>query len=156
MQGFRGRANNCISLARNKVEKALQYAYRDRRNKKRDMRALWIQRINAGSKQHGVSLACTAWPPLLQQPSAWQGDMHATSWPLRITRLNAHVQVPYSRLMHGLAQENIRVNRKVLSELAMNEPHSFKALVDQVCPILHEPASLSRLISTDVRIATCS
>jgi large subunit ribosomal protein L20 len=92
-KGFRGRANNCISLARNKVEKALQYAYRDRRNKKRDMRALWIQRINAGAKQHGV---------------------------------------PYSRLMHGLAQENIRVNRKVLSELAMNEPHSFKALVDQV------------------------
>lgn len=54
-QGFRGRANNCISIARNKVEKALQYAYRDRRNKKRDMRALWIQRINAGSKEHGVS-----------------------------------------------------------------------------------------------------
>lgn len=41
-------------------------------------------------------------------------------------------QVPYSRLMHGLSQENIRVNRKVLSELAMNEPYSFKALVDQV------------------------
>ncbi len=54
-QGFRGRANNCISIARNKVEKALQYAYRDRRNKKRDMRALWIQRINAGSKEYGVS-----------------------------------------------------------------------------------------------------
>ena len=69
MQGFRGRANNCISLARNKVEKALQYAYRDRRNKKRDMRALWIQRINAGAKQHGVSLACAGWHPLLQQPS---------------------------------------------------------------------------------------
>lgn len=92
-KGFRGRAKNCISIARNKVEKALQYAYRDRRNKKRDMRALWIQRINAGAKQHGV---------------------------------------PYSRLMHGLAQENIQINRKVLSELAMNEPYSFKALVDQV------------------------
>lgn len=56
-QGFRGRAKNCISIARNKVEKALQYAYRDRRNKKRDMRALWIQRINAGAKQHGVRAA---------------------------------------------------------------------------------------------------
>ena len=48
-----------------------------------------------------------------------------------MTKCKLHVQVPYSRLMHGLAQENIRVNRKVLSELAMNEPHSFKALVDQ-------------------------
>ncbi len=42
------------------------------------------------------------------------------------------VQVPYSRLMHGLQQDNIQVNRKVLSELAMQEPFSFKALVDQV------------------------
>jgi ribosomal protein L20 len=73
-----------------------------------------------------------------------------------MTKGKLHVQVPYSRLMHGLAQENIRVNRKVLSELAMNEPHSFKALVDQARPFLHEPASLSRLRSTDARIATCS
>jgi Ribosomal protein L20 len=58
------------------------------------------------------------------------------------------VQVPYSRLMHGLAQENIRVNRKVLSELAMNEPHSFKALVDQARLVLHAPASLIHPKST--------
>ena len=54
-KGFRGRAKNCIRIARERVEKSLQYAYRDRRNKKRDMRSLWIQRINAGSKEHGVS-----------------------------------------------------------------------------------------------------
>lgn len=55
-KGFRGRAKNCIRIARERVEKALQYSYRDRRNKKRDMRSLWIQRINAGTRQHGVSL----------------------------------------------------------------------------------------------------
>jgi large subunit ribosomal protein L20 len=53
-KGFRGRAKNCIRIARERVEKALQYSYRDRRNKKREMRGLWIERINAGSRQHGV------------------------------------------------------------------------------------------------------
>ncbi|KAL6196850.1 hypothetical protein ACLB2K_032463 [Fragaria x ananassa] len=54
-KGFRGRAKNCIRIARERVEKALQYSYRDRRTKKRDMRALWIQRINAGTRIHGFS-----------------------------------------------------------------------------------------------------
>ena len=53
-KGFRGRSKNCIRIARERVEKALQYAYRDRRTKKRDMRSLWIQRVNAASKEHGV------------------------------------------------------------------------------------------------------
>jgi large subunit ribosomal protein L20 len=53
-KGFRGRANNCFTVAIEKVEKALQYAYRDRRNRKRDFRALWIQRINAGAREHGL------------------------------------------------------------------------------------------------------
>ncbi|KAA0054693.1 50S ribosomal protein L20 [Cucumis melo var. makuwa] len=53
-KGFRGRAKNCIRIARERVEKALQYSYRDRRNKKRDMRSLWIQRINAGTRLHGI------------------------------------------------------------------------------------------------------
>ena len=53
-KGFRGRAKNCIRISRERVEKALQYSYRDRRNKKREMRGLWIERINAGSRQHGV------------------------------------------------------------------------------------------------------
>jgi large subunit ribosomal protein L20 len=92
-KGFRGRAKNCIRIARERVEKSLQYAYRDRKNKKRDMRRLWITRINAGTRQYGLR---------------------------------------YSDLVHGLKEENIQVNRKMLSELAMNEPHSFKALVDQV------------------------
>ncbi|KAL4859047.1 50S ribosomal protein L20 [Chlorella vulgaris] len=105
-KGFRGRAKNCIRIARERVEKSLQYAFRDRKatacthapqnlpqTKKRDMRSLWITRITAGSRQYGVK---------------------------------------YSQLIHGLKQENIEVNRKVLSELAMNEPYSFKALVDQV------------------------
>ncbi|CAO2197730.1 unnamed protein product, partial [Urochloa humidicola] len=54
-KGFRGRAKNCIRIARERVEKALQYSYRDRRNKKRDMRSLWIERINAGTRLHGVN-----------------------------------------------------------------------------------------------------
>ncbi|CAI0409937.1 unnamed protein product [Linum tenue] len=54
-KGFRGRAKNCIRIARERVEKALQYSYRDRRTKKRDMRSLWIQRISAGTRQHNVS-----------------------------------------------------------------------------------------------------
>lgn len=92
-KGFRGRGKNCIRVARERVEKAMQYAYRDRKTKKRDMRSLWIQRVNAASKDHGVT---------------------------------------YSRLIHGLQQENIQINRKVLSELAIQEPFSFRALVDQV------------------------
>lgn len=53
-KGYRGRAKNCYRIAIEKVEKALQYAYRDRRNKKRDIRALWIQRINAAVREHGL------------------------------------------------------------------------------------------------------
>ncbi|KAI4373633.1 hypothetical protein MLD38_011739 [Melastoma candidum] len=90
-KGFRGRAKNCIRIARERVEKALQYSYRDRRNKKRDMRSLWIQRINAGTRLHSVN---------------------------------------YGNFMHGLMKENIQLNRKVLSEISMHEPLSFKALVD--------------------------
>jgi large subunit ribosomal protein L20 len=54
-KGYRGRAKNCFRIAIEKVEKALRYAYRDRRNRKRDFRALWIQRINAATRQHGVT-----------------------------------------------------------------------------------------------------
>lgn len=55
-KGFRGRAKNCISIARERVEKALQYSYRDRRVMKRDHRTLWIEQINAASRLHGVRL----------------------------------------------------------------------------------------------------
>lgn len=54
-KGYRGRAKNCFRIAIQRVEKALQYAYRDRRNKKRDFRALWIQRINAATRLEGLS-----------------------------------------------------------------------------------------------------
>lgn len=54
-KGFYGRANNCYTIAIEKVEKALRYAYRDRRRKKRDFRGLWIQRINAGARLHGLT-----------------------------------------------------------------------------------------------------
>src|SRR5882762_1707337 len=54
-KGFRGRSNNCYRVALERLEKALQYAYRDRRNKKRDFRGLWIQRINAAARLHGLT-----------------------------------------------------------------------------------------------------
>jgi large subunit ribosomal protein L20 len=54
-KGYRGRSKNCYRIALQRVEKALQYAYRDRRTRKRDFRALWIQRINAGVREHGLT-----------------------------------------------------------------------------------------------------
>lgn len=54
-KGFRGRAKNCFKIARQQAEKALQHAYKDRRDKKTNMRALWNQRINAATREHGVS-----------------------------------------------------------------------------------------------------
>jgi large subunit ribosomal protein L20 len=53
-KGYRGRAKSCFRVAIEKVEKGLRYAYRDRRNKKRDFRGLWIQRINAAVREHGL------------------------------------------------------------------------------------------------------
>jgi large subunit ribosomal protein L20 len=53
-KGYYGRAKNCLRVAVEKIEKALRYAYRDRRTRKRDMRALWIQRINAAARSHGI------------------------------------------------------------------------------------------------------
>jgi len=78
---------------KNTVEKGLQYAYRDRKTKKREFRALWIQRINAGARQHGIS---------------------------------------YSQLIGKLNAKNIGLNRKVLADLALNNPEAFKAVVDAV------------------------
>lgn len=54
-KGYRGRSSKCFRIALERLEKALQYAYRDRRNKKRDFRGLWIQRINAGARLHGLT-----------------------------------------------------------------------------------------------------
>ena len=92
-KGFWGRGKNVISVARNKVEKGLTYAYRDRKAKKRYFRGLWIQRINAGARLNGMS---------------------------------------YSELMGKLNDKKIGLNRKVLADLAMNEPEAFKAVVEKV------------------------
>lgn len=54
-KGYQGRGNNCLRIAKQRVEKGLQYAYRDRRNKKRDFRGLWIQRINAAARMNGLT-----------------------------------------------------------------------------------------------------
>lgn len=89
---FLGRAN-VWTVAKNTFEKGQQYAYRDRRNKKRSFRALWIQRINAGARQYGMS---------------------------------------YSELIGKLAQANVEINRKVLADLAMNQPKAFEAVVNSV------------------------
>ncbi len=90
-KGYRGRSKNCFRIAVQRVEKALQYAYRDRRNRKRDFRALWIQRINAASRLHGLT---------------------------------------YSRFINGLAKAGISIDRKVLADLAVREPQSFKVIVE--------------------------
>ncbi|CEG02138.1 Ribosomal protein L20 [Ostreococcus tauri] len=92
-KGMRGRAKNCAKIARNRVEKAWQYQYRDRRTKKRNARALWITRINAATREHGLK---------------------------------------YNEFVHGLGRENVCVDRKILAELAVNEPLSFRALVERV------------------------
>jgi large subunit ribosomal protein L20 len=91
-KGYRGRRKNVFRIAKQAVMKAGQYAYRDRRTRKRVFRQLWIARINAASRELGVT---------------------------------------YSKFMAGLKKANIEIDRKVLSELATNEPAAFKALVDQ-------------------------
>ena len=92
-QGYFGRRKNVWTVAKNAVDKAMSYAYRDRRNKKRTFRALWITRINAGSRLHGMS---------------------------------------YSQFMGKVKANNIELNRKVLADLAMNNPEAFKAIVEKV------------------------
>ena len=88
---FGGRAN-VWTVAKNTWEKGLQYAYRDRKAKKRNFRALWIQRINAAARLEGMS---------------------------------------YSQLMGALKKSGVVINRKVLADLAMNQPIAFKAIVEK-------------------------
>lgn len=92
-KGNCGSRGNVLTVAKHTVEKGLQYAYRDRKAKKRSFRALWIQRINAGAREHGLS---------------------------------------YSQLMGKLHEKGIDLNRKVLADLAMNNPDSFKSVVESV------------------------
>ncbi len=92
-KGYFGRRKNVYTVAKNAVEKGLQYAYTGRKLRKRDFRKLWIQRINAAARENGLT---------------------------------------YSTLMNKLSQNNIDLNRKVLADLAMNNPETFKAIVDKV------------------------
>ncbi len=101
-KGYRGRGSTAYRVAIEKVEKGLQYAYRDRRNKKREFRGLWIQRINAGARLNGLT---------------------------------------YSQFMDGLKKAAIEVDRKVLADIAAQEPDSFKLLVEQAKKALGEAAA---------------
>ena len=92
-KGYFGRRKNVYTVAKNAVEKGMLYAYRDRKNNKRNFRSLWIMRINAGARLHGMS---------------------------------------YSQFMGKVKANNIELNRKVLADLAMNNPEAFKAVVDSV------------------------
>ncbi|MEO1199065.1 MAG: 50S ribosomal protein L20 [Pseudomonadota bacterium] len=91
-KGYYGRRKSTIRTAKQAVEKSQQYAYRDRKRRKRTFRALWIQRINAGAREYGLT---------------------------------------YSRFISGLDRAGIDVDRKVLADLAVNEPDAFKVLVDK-------------------------
>ncbi|MBO5749123.1 MAG: 50S ribosomal protein L20 [Muribaculaceae bacterium] len=92
-RGYYGSRRNVWTVAKNTWEKGLTYAYRDRKNKKRNFRALWIQRINAAARLEGLS---------------------------------------YSQLMGLIHKAGIEINRKVLADLAMNNPAAFKAIVEKV------------------------
>ena len=91
-RGYYGARKNVWTVAKNTWEKGLTHAFRDRRNKKRNFRALWIQRINAAARLEGLS---------------------------------------YSQLMGGLHKAGIEINRKVLADLAVNNPQAFKAIVEK-------------------------
>ena len=93
VKGQYGRRKNTIRIAKQAMEKALQYAYRDRRTKKRNFRSLWIQRINAGVRQEGLT---------------------------------------YSKFINGLNKSGIKLDRKVLAEIAYNNPEAFKSIVKKV------------------------
>ena len=109
----------------------MQYQYRDRKAKKREARKLWIQQINAATRQHGVSLISTSLAP--QNPCYDAQASVPDRGPSPHTHFFFHLsQVIYSQFMHTLAKDNIKLDRKTLSDLAINEPRSFKALVDRV------------------------
>ena len=90
VKGQWGRRKNTIRVARQAMEKSMQYAYRDRRNKKREFKSLWIQRINAGVRDQGLT---------------------------------------YSKFIHALSKSGIKLDRKILAEIAYDNPEAFKTIV---------------------------
>ena len=93
VKGQFGRRKNTIRVAKQALEKSMQYAYRDRRAKKREFRSLWIQRINAGVRAEGIT---------------------------------------YSKFINGLNKSGIKLDRKVLADIAYNNPEVFKSIVKKV------------------------
>ena len=91
-KGYWGRRKNTIRVAKQAVEKAMQYAYRDRRRNKRNFRSLWIQRINAGVRAEGLT---------------------------------------YSKFINGLNKCGIKIDRKILAEIAYDSPEAFKTIVQK-------------------------
>ena len=91
-KGYRGEAHSSYKRAKEAVLKADQYAYRDRRNRKRDFRRLWITRINAAARQNGMS---------------------------------------YSQFIHGLGQAGIELDRKVLADIAVHDPETFRRFAER-------------------------
>jgi len=98
VKGQWGRRKNTIRVARQAMEKAMQYAYRDRRAKKREFRSLWIQRINAGVRAEGLT---------------------------------------YSKFINGLNKSGIKLDRKVLAEIAYENPEAFKTIVKKAQSVLN-------------------
>ena len=92
-KGYFGRRKNVWTIAKNAVEKAMSYAYRDRKNNKRNFRSLWISRINAAARLNGMS---------------------------------------YSQFMYKIKSNKIDLNRKVLADLAMNNPDAFNAILKKI------------------------
>ena len=92
VKGQFGRRKNTIRIAKQALEKAMQYAYRDRRAKKREFRSLWIQRINAGVRAEGIT---------------------------------------YSKFINGLNKSGIKIDRKILAEIAYDSPEAFKTIVQK-------------------------
>ena len=90
VKGQWGRRKNTIRIARQAMEKSMQYAYRDRRNKKREFKSLWIQRINAGVRLEGLT---------------------------------------YSKFIYALSKSGIKIDRKILAEIAYDNPEAFKSIV---------------------------
>jgi large subunit ribosomal protein L20 len=90
-KGYYGAKSRSYRAAKEQVQHSLQYQYRDRRNKKREIRRLWIQRINAGARQNGLS---------------------------------------YSAFINGLKKAGVELDRKVLADMAVNDPQAFSALVE--------------------------
>ena len=91
-KGYRGEAHSSYKRAKEAVMKADSYAYRDRRNRKRDFRRLWITRINAAARQNGMS---------------------------------------YSQLIHGLALAGVQLDRKVLADIAVRDPETFRRFAER-------------------------